>query len=154
GVADGKFTRALVDWMQESAAYNEVAGVSWEDINLVDLDQIQIDVWERAIAGFFLSKTKAALVDAAGQRGFLLYPVNTAADVVNEPQVVQRGFLQKIPGDASALSYPGALWRSTATATRPNRPPPTLGQDNIAIYCGELGLTRSELSILAAEGAI
>jgi hypothetical protein len=35
-----------------------------------------------------------------------------------------------------------------------NAAAPLLGQDNHAVYCGELGFTREELAVLRASGVI
>ena len=68
---------------------------------------------------------KIAITEAAQKAGVAMVPVNTAADLPQNPQFVHRGFFQQV-GKART---PGAPYRMSATPVQV-RPAPALGADN------------------------
>ena len=58
------------------------------------------------------------------------------------------------PELGATVRYPGAPYGLSETPRRLQRRPPSLGEDNEAIYLQELGLSRDELSILRAGGIV
>ena len=68
-----------------------------------------------------------AAFDAAGIPAELIYSL---VEILNHPQVRERGMLQEVeypPGSGSRIPIAGMPWRAVA-ADRPLRPPPVLGQ--------------------------
>jgi crotonobetainyl-CoA:carnitine CoA-transferase CaiB-like acyl-CoA transferase len=53
------------------------------------------------------------------------------------------------------LKYPGtAFLVDGENPAKGSAPAPLLGQHNVEVYCGELGLTKEELGVLTASGAV
>jgi crotonobetainyl-CoA:carnitine CoA-transferase CaiB-like acyl-CoA transferase len=52
------------------------------------------------------------------------------------------------------IIYPGFFAKTSAEMWSLRRRPPTLGEHNKEIYCGELKLSEADLSALKAAGAI
>ena len=147
--------RKVVKWMDDVGFEHALGSVPWEKVDVFESVQSEIDGYERELGRFFRSMTKAELLAASRQRNIMLYPVNTPEDVVREPQMVHRRFFSPVPGDeGGGPSHPGPFWRASATVTGPVRPAPSLGEHNIEVYCGELGLSRRDLAALRVEGAI
>ena len=88
--------------------------------------------------------------------------VHTLQDLLDSPQLQERQYFQEIDHpQAGRLTYPGPPFRMSGLPLRQaqGRPwqagrAPMLGEHNVDIYCGELGLSREELSILRASGVI
>jgi crotonobetainyl-CoA:carnitine CoA-transferase CaiB-like acyl-CoA transferase len=77
-------------------------------------------------------------------------------DLLEHPQLLARSFFQLLehPELGETLSYPGAPYQLRETPWQLRRRAPLIGEHNEAIYGGELGLSRAELAVLLAAGAI
>jgi crotonobetainyl-CoA:carnitine CoA-transferase CaiB-like acyl-CoA transferase len=82
-----------------------------------------------------------------GQRRHLAFtPVNTAAAVANDPQLVARNYFVPIEhAGAGTLRYAGAPYRHSETPWSITRPAPHVGEHNEEIYCGDIGLSKNTL---------
>ena len=101
-------------------------------------DRTQVDSWAHSQAQRVLS---APLYDPAGvaaDPGFRARGVWTA---VEDPRLGQR-------------TFPGRHMIMHRSPWQFRRPAPTLGQHNRHVYCGMLGLSRRELSMLRQEGVV
>jgi len=89
----------------------------------------------------------------AGQaRRVPLAPVSTMGDLFTSDHLKSRGFFATIEHPvAGSFAYPGAPYGLSQTPWRIRRPAPLLGQHNSEIYCGELGLSATDLATLEAE---
>lgn len=82
-------------------------------------------------------------------------PVNTIADLIEDPQVREREMLQEVeyPG-IGKLSPPGVPIKLSETPGKIEKRPPLLGENNEEIYQGLLGFSAEELAQLQAENVI
>jgi crotonobetainyl-CoA:carnitine CoA-transferase CaiB-like acyl-CoA transferase len=99
--------------------------------------------------------SKEVLFHAGQQRHFLFAPVNTVADLLRDRQLQARGFWQPldVPGLAP-LTAAGNPIESTVITSVPLRSAPKLGQHNLEIYVGELGLSPYQLGVLKTNHII
>ena len=76
--------------------------------------------------------------------------------VMPNPQLEHRQFYQTMEHPVTgATRYPGLPTRFSALGDRLHRcPPPTLGQHNREILCGELGLSEEEFDALREKQII
>ena len=83
-------------------------------------------------------------------------PITTIEEVVKSPQLESRGYWQAIehPELGRKILYPGPFAKFGATPLQYRRRPPTVGEHNREIYCGELGLSAAELASLAERGIV
>jgi benzylsuccinate CoA-transferase BbsE subunit len=65
-----------------------------------------------------------------------------------------RGWFQKVARGGEALRYPGPPYRLAETPAGIERPAPRLGEHNVEVYCGELGLSLENLQALTAAGVV
>jgi crotonobetainyl-CoA:carnitine CoA-transferase CaiB-like acyl-CoA transferase len=80
--------------------------------------------------------------------------VNRAPDVLADPHYRERRFFAELDHlVAGRLTQPGLPFKFVPGAEGP-RPAPTLGQHNIQVYCGRLGLSPEDLAGLRQAGAI
>lgn len=156
GPMRGRRNVPLVQWMAEEGMAGDLSDVDWESVQVESLTAEQVERWEEAFGAFFLQHTVEEIYREARRRGIFLYPVYTARELASSEQLVARGFFTEVihPELQRSIRYPGALYRSTAEQPEIRRRPPLIGEHNVEIYAGELGLTSVELRMLREEGAI
>ena len=108
------------------------------------------------VRSFTRSHTKAELLQLAVERGFLITPVTTVAEVVESPQFASREYFQNVahPELGASFLYPGPFAKFSATPIEYRLRPPTVGEHNNEIYRDELGLSGREIAELARAGII
>lgn len=75
-----------------------------------------------------------------------LFPENTVAEAIESDQVIARGFMKDMPlANGATVRAAGAPYAFSETPARIYNAAPTLGRDNIAIFCERLGVTEEEL---------
>ena len=81
--------------------------------------------------------------------------VQTAEDLVNCPQLEERGFWMEVDHPVMGkVRMPGELFRMPESPWSMRHPAPLLGQHNAAVYSGELGYSKEDLVKLRQQGAI
>ncbi|OAI38606.1 hypothetical protein AYO38_09285 [bacterium SCGC AG-212-C10] len=128
---------------------NYMALLASGDETLDELDRIH-GVLER----FFQSKTKAELLEGALARGLLLFPANTAEDVLSSPQLEARNYWARSGDPADTYLYPGPFAQFSESPLQYRRRAPHIGEHNLEILGGELGLTPAEIAGYAARGIL
>ena len=106
---------------------------------------------------FFLTKTREELVQASIERRILLFPVATQEDILKHPHLEARDYFREIahPELDSTVTYPGLFVKDREGSRLGFRKrPPLIGEHNLEIYQGELGLTSEDLATLKEGGAI
>jgi crotonobetainyl-CoA:carnitine CoA-transferase CaiB-like acyl-CoA transferase len=108
------------------------------------------------VRNFTRSYTKAELLNLAVERGFLITPVATIAEVVESPQFASRDYFQRVehPELGESFLYPGPFAKFSATPLEYRLRPPTVGEHNSVIYRDELGLSERDLAELIRAGII
>ena len=89
-------------------------------------------------------------------RGLVIGLVQTPTQVVESPHLEERGFLVEMDhARAGLLKYPGSgFFIDGENAMASVRSAPRLGEHNVEILCGELGLTVRDLGLLRAARVI
>jgi crotonobetainyl-CoA:carnitine CoA-transferase CaiB-like acyl-CoA transferase len=105
---------------------------------------------------FMLTKTKWEAYEQGQARRLLIGIVSTPQDLVESPQLNARKWFQDVRVDylGETLRFPGAPYRFSATPAGALRPPPSCGEHNVDVLCGELGLTTEELNALTAAAVV
>ena len=108
------------------------------------------------LAGFIASLPAEEVYHAAQQRGFTWGAVRTPEAVFDDAHLQDRGFWKQVEHDelGRSFTYPGEAAIFSATPWHISRRAPLIGEHNVEILCGELGLSRGELTVLAESGAI
>lgn len=135
--------------------------VDWENWDLATphrfaTAQEELEAFEAVVADFCRQKTKAELYEAALKYGILLAPVNTVADLFENPQLAARGFWVEVehPELGVRVTYPGPFVQGNLNPVRIRRRPPLVGEHNEEVYCGLLGLSRTDLAQLRSLNVI
>jgi benzylsuccinate CoA-transferase BbsE subunit len=99
----------------------------------------------------FLKEEFAELMQ---QHGIPALPVNSPLDFMKDPHIETRGFFSKVTHPVlGSFDQPGSPFVVDGKRSRPSTAP-LLGQHNHDVYCGELGLDRRDVEVLAANGII
>ena len=104
----------------------------------------------------FARYNKEDLFYRANQVRGLIYGIAQDARELHEnPQYRHRGYFAEVAHPvAGAAAYPGAPFGMSRTPWSVRSPAPTLGQHNVEVYAGELGLSSDEINRLRAAGTI
>jgi len=113
------------------------------------------DELDAVLLPWFVERTREQVFATLQAHRVMCAPIRTVDEVFGDPQLVERGFFVEVdhPG-AGRLTFPGAPFLMSETPWSLRRPAPGLGEHNEEVYCGLLGLSRSDLGILAAGGVI
>ena len=108
------------------------------------------DAIDEALRAWTGAREPDAAVEALLAAGVPASVLVNAHCVMPNPQLEHRAFFQELEHPAAGKRrYPGVPMRFSRLGTRLHpSPPPTLGQHNEEVLCGELGLSREELDEL------
>ncbi|HVC54256.1 MAG TPA: CoA transferase [Stellaceae bacterium] len=114
------------------------------------LDEIDAVVaeWTQALPKMeIFARAKAGRIPCA--------PVRTAPEIMADPHMHERGFLEEIDHpELGRITVPSTPLRLHGTDRPAPRPSPTPGQHNAEVYGGWLGLSAAEIAALRDAGAI
>lgn len=105
---------------------------------------------------FISMLTAEEVFHGAQQRRFPWGVVRRPEENLEDPHLWERGFFNPVehPEMGRSFIYPGRPFVLTATPWRVRRRAPLLGEDNLAVYCGLLGLTPAEVATLREAGVV
>lgn len=152
GIATAKEWDAVSQWMYEVTGNEEIISPRYKG-----------GVQERypykdLIFAFFMDftgrLTMNELFHEGQKRDLIFLPVNEAGDILTDPQLEATNFWVELDHPVvGKLKYPlGIFYGADIPVCR--RAAPLLGQDNEAIYCGELGFSKEELAVMRRGGII
>lgn len=140
GSAIGPFTRRLMEVLYEEGFVDEATrDKDWLGYTgLIASGQEPLTEYVRccdAIAAFTSKHTKDELMRLGMERGLLIVPVSTTADVAGSAQLADRNYWVDVthPGPVGAIRYPGAMAKFGAAPLRAPRPAPGLGEHNAEV---------------------
>jgi len=149
-------TRKLVESMNADGIGEEMKDIEWETINFYEVDQADIESWEKAMCEYFLGHTRQELYEEAVRQGNMLQPVNTTKDIFASSQLAARDFWVQVehPELSASITYPGSWFKSTEAEWRNQRRAPLIGEHNEEVYEKELGLSNEEMTGLKQDNVI
>ena len=152
-------TRNLFQWMEEDGFdVAELQAFDWETMGYGRITPEVMDTVVGPMAEFFLRHTREELTMGSVERRILLFPVATPSDLRQHPQLEAREYFTPVkhPDLGKDIDYPGAFIKggdgSQVASLR--RRAPRIGEHNLEIYGGELGLAPAEIESLRRTGVI
>ena len=152
-------TRALFQWMEEDGF--DVTGLQafdWESMGYGRITPEVMDTVVGPMAEFFLGYTREELTRESLARRILLFPVATPSDLRRHPQLEAREYFTSLPHSELGVSvdHPGAFIKSGdgKPLAELRRRAPLVGEHNLEIYGGELGLSSADMESLRRSGVI
>ena len=82
--------------------------------------------------------------------------VRSMDEIIHDPHLQDRGFFTEVehPELGRRFIYPGAAAIYNTSPWRISRCAPLIGEHNAEIFCGELGVRKEDLTLLAESGVI
>ncbi|MDO9536026.1 MAG: CoA transferase [Bacillota bacterium] len=153
----GRITnKALTEWMnEEDMATDYLKNKDWSTFDIATVTQEDIDQIESPAAKFFKTKTKKEFFKEAIKRRMLGYPVATAEEIFEDPQLTAREYWQKVehPELGTEITYPGGFCKFSDASCGIRRRAPLIGEHNEEIF-EELGFNNEDLRIMKQSGII
>ena len=152
-------TRALFQWMEEDGFdVDELQAFEWETMGYGRITPEVMDTVVGPMAEFFLQHTREELTRESVARRILLFPVATPSDLMRHPQLKARGYFTPLehPELGVTVDYPGAFIKNgdgSAVADLRRRAP-RVGEHNLEVYGGELGISAADIEALRRSGVI
>ncbi len=143
----------LVEWLEAEGMAGDLGDERWRDRDerLRHLDHI-VEILER----WTISHTVDELVEKGQLMRFPWAKVTTMPELVNGPQLAERGFFVEAEDLSSGRKYkhPGAPCKLSRSPWRAGGRVAMMAEDNLDIYHRGLGLPRQEIEALAKDGVI
>ena len=153
----GVSQKALVEWMDtEGMAPDFMKEIKWTELDFDKVTQEFRDRFEEPIVKFFKQHTRDEIFQEAVKRRIVLLPIYTPKDMLESPELAARGYWIPVehPELGTAITYPGAFFKSSETSWRLKRRAPLTGEHNEELYLKELGFSREELIMLKQRNII
>jgi crotonobetainyl-CoA:carnitine CoA-transferase CaiB-like acyl-CoA transferase len=161
GYADFRFRgrpghwEGLVAWLDSEGMAEDLREPQWADPEFRRAPEHYRhidDVFQRFIKRF----SREEAMELAQRKGIETGAVYTAEDLLRDPQLQARSFFRELEHDNLERSflYPGGPYVFAETPWSLRRRAPLLGEHNVEVYEGELGLSRAELASLRAAHVI
>lgn len=147
----------LVNWMaEEGMADDWLKNFDWDNFSHYKTTQEIIDRMEKQTINFFMTHTKAELMAGAIKYRIMLYPISSALDLLESPQLAARGFWTEVehPELGTTIKYPGKWANNSETPPVIARRAPLTGEHNQEIFEKELGISKESLQKLRQAGVI
>ncbi|MBW2090796.1 MAG: CoA transferase [Deltaproteobacteria bacterium] len=147
----------LVKWMaDEGMADDWLKNFDWDNFSHYQTTQEIIDRMEEQTINFFMTHTKAELMEGAIKYRIMLYPISSVADLIESPQLAYREFWQEVehPELGVTIKYPGKWANNSETPPVISRRAPLIGEHNQEIYEKDLGISGEDLQELSRAGII
>jgi crotonobetainyl-CoA:carnitine CoA-transferase CaiB-like acyl-CoA transferase len=121
----------------------------WINSNLRRAHADYINAQVTSYTSRFLKEDLAELLQKEGIPGL---PVNSPRDFMKDPHIQARGFFSNVTHPVlGSFPQPGSPFICDGKRAAPT-PAPLLGQHNDEVFCGELGIDKKDLEVLAAGG--
>lgn len=144
---------AFQRWLADEGIESEVMGEEWRE---PAFRAQRPGVAAAAMAALSARFTREEMFHEGQRRQISIMPVNDVKDIVEDRQLREREFFVAYRDEESGreLRDAGPVPSMSGTPLTLWRRAPRLGEHNVELYGGLLGLAESELSALAAEGVI
>ena len=169
-VSAGAPFAALRDWMAEEGKAEELTEPAWVEF----LDTLSAAAYEQMlqdparapeaqrkvargheiVGAFFAGKSSRECYEEGQRRDLLIAMVASPKDLLESPQLRERGWFSSVDLDGTRAPYPGMPYRFSDTPLSLRRSAPTVGQHNIEVWVDEAGIPKEDLAAYAAEGAL
>jgi crotonobetainyl-CoA:carnitine CoA-transferase CaiB-like acyl-CoA transferase len=143
----------LVEWLDGEGMAEDLNEEKWLDENyrLKNFDHL-IEVLKR----WTKTHSSEELFETAQLMHFPWAPVLAPKQVLESHQLKEREFFVRVDHleRSASFPYPGSPYRFSSLALSRLKRAPLLGEDNVPVYQGELGLSDEELQKLYSMGVI
>lgn len=145
--------RRMAEWMDEHGMAEDLFESKYQDMAGI---QDNIDHIGDVIAAFVATRTQEEAWHGGQELGLPWGAVRSLDEIVDNPHLQEREFFTEVehPELGCRFTYPGPAAIYNASPWRIARRAPLIGEHNVEILCGELGVPRTTLTLLAESGVI
>ena len=145
--------RLLAEWMDEHGMAQDLMDDKYRDPAVI---QENADHTTEVLANFFANMPQDEMWRGGQERDFPWGAIRSMDEIPQDEHLQDRNFFVEVehPELGRSFTYPGAAAIYNASPWRISRRAPLVGEHNEEILCGELGLDRQELTLLAESGVI
>jgi benzylsuccinate CoA-transferase BbsE subunit len=158
GARSGAITnKEMVKWMDEKGMATEwLKKQEWEKFDPAHVTQKEFDEIMGPVSKFLSTLTKAEFQRESVKRRIMGYPVSTAKDIVENPQLRAREIWQVLehPELNDSITYPGRWVAMSESACDARRRAPLIGEHNHEIFVKELGISENDMLVLKQANII
>jgi crotonobetainyl-CoA:carnitine CoA-transferase CaiB-like acyl-CoA transferase len=154
GRLNPKYVGELADLLDTNGMAGDLRDPKYQDSAVIAANASHII--DDLVANFIASLPAEEVYHAAQDRGFTWGAVRAPEALLDDPHLHDRGFWKEVehPELGRSFIYPGEAAIYNDSPWRISRRAPLIGEHNVEIFCGELGLSRNELCVLAESRAI
>jgi crotonobetainyl-CoA:carnitine CoA-transferase CaiB-like acyl-CoA transferase len=154
GRLNPRYIKELADLLDINGMAGDLRDPKYQDPAVIAANTAHII--DDLVAGFIASLPAEEVYHAAQERGFTWGAVRAPEQLLDDPHLNDRGFWKEVahPELGRSFTYPGEYAIFNGSPWQISRRAPLIGEHNVEIFCGELGLSRGELSILAENRVI
>jgi crotonobetainyl-CoA:carnitine CoA-transferase CaiB-like acyl-CoA transferase len=154
GRLNPKFVKDLADLLDSYGMAGDLKDPKYQDPAVVTANTSHII--DDLVAKFIASLPAEEVYHAAQERGFTWGAVRAPEALLDDAHLHDRDFWKQVnhPELGRSFIYPGEAAIYNGSPWRISRRAPLIGEHNTEIFCGELGLARGELSVLAENNVI
>jgi crotonobetainyl-CoA:carnitine CoA-transferase CaiB-like acyl-CoA transferase len=154
GRLNPRYVRELADLLDSYGMAGDLKDPKYQDPAVIAAETSHII--DELVADFIASLPAEEVYHAAQQRGFTWGAVRAPEDLLADAHLHDRGFWKTVdhPELGRSFVYPGEAAIYSGSPWMISRRAPLIGEHNIDIFCGELGLSRGELLVLAENRVI
>lgn len=158
GARAGAITnKEMVKWMDEKGmATDWLKEQDWEKFDPAHVTQEDFDRIMEPVGNFLRTLTKAEFQEESVKRRIMGYPVSTAKDIMENPQLRSREIWQAVehPELNATITYPGQWVKMSECSCEIRRRAPLIGEHNHEVYVKELGISENDMLMLKQGGII
>jgi len=143
----------FVEWLEGEGMAEDLVDEKWNDD---EYRHSYLDYAIDVVTRWTKTHTKEELFQLGQAMGFPWAPISSPSEVIESPQLKERGFFVSVdhPELGRSIPYPRLPYLCTSPTAMSRTRAPLIGEDNIPILHGELGLSEMELQKLARQGTI
>jgi len=154
GRLNPRYIGQLADLLDTNGMAGDLRDPKYQDLAVITANTSHII--DGLVADFIASLPAEEVYHRAQQRGFTWGAVRPPEATLDDPHLHDRGFWKTVQHDelGRSFTYPGEAAIYNGSPWRIARRAPLIGEHNIEIFCGELGLSRGELAVLTENRVI
>jgi crotonobetainyl-CoA:carnitine CoA-transferase CaiB-like acyl-CoA transferase len=154
GRLNPKYIKELADLLDTNGMAGDLRDPKYQDQAVITANTSHII--DGLVAGFIASLPAEEVYHRAQQRGFTWGAVRAPEQQLDDPHLHDRGFWKEVehPELGRCFTYPGEAAIYNGSPWRISRRAPRIGEHNVEILCGELGLSSGELTMLMENHVI
>jgi crotonobetainyl-CoA:carnitine CoA-transferase CaiB-like acyl-CoA transferase len=145
--------RRLAEWMDRHGQAQDLLDDKFQNPATI---QANVGHIAEVLQHFFTHISLQEAWHGGQEQGLPWGAVRSLDEIIDDGHLRDRGFFAEVahPELGRTFTYPGAPALYSRSPWRIARRAPRIGEHNEEILCGELGLTRAELAVLAESGAV